>query len=197
MKGFLEFVKTTILGGFFVLLPILLVYLMMAELLEAVVALATPIADLFPTDTFEKINFPVVIAVVLIVSVSFVLGLGMRAEIGRRTGRWLERRTLRHLPAYNALKNLAMRLGDIKEGGAFTPVLLVSGDGHKEIAYLIEDPGNGEVTIMLPWAPTPLAGSVKIVPRDQIEALDASLGDVTRVLSHWGVGASELLGRKD
>jgi len=31
----------------------------------------------------------------------------------------------------------------------------------------------------------------------RIEMLDASLGDTSRVLSHWGMGARELLGKND
>ena len=55
--------------------------------------------------------------------------------------------------------------------------------------------GDGRATVMVPWTPTPMAGSVKIVPADRLELLDASLGDVTRVLSQWGVGARELVSR--
>jgi uncharacterized membrane protein len=49
---------------------------------------------------------------------------------------------------------------------------------------------------MLPSSPTPMAGSVKIVARDQIEILDARLSEVTRVLNQWGVGTRELLGKQ-
>ena len=45
MKNLMEFFKTSLLGGLFVLLPLLLLYLLLAELLELVVALATPIAE--------------------------------------------------------------------------------------------------------------------------------------------------------
>jgi len=31
----------------------------------------------------------------------------------------------------------------------------------------------------------------------RIEMLDASLGDTSRVLAHWGMGARELLGKND
>jgi hypothetical protein len=31
----------------------------------------------------------------------------------------------------------------------------------------------------------------------RIEMLDASLGDTSRVLNHWGMGARELLGKAD
>ena len=46
MKQLMEFLKTTAMGGLFVLLPILLLYLLLAEALGMIVALATPIADL-------------------------------------------------------------------------------------------------------------------------------------------------------
>ena len=106
MKQLMAFLKTTAMGGLFVLLPILLVYLLLAEALDMIVALATPIADLFPEGTFGKVEFPVILGLVLILGVSFVIGLGLRAESGRRLGRWIERTVLDRLPAYNALKNL-------------------------------------------------------------------------------------------
>jgi hypothetical protein len=43
MKNILDFLKTTILGGLFVLLPIILLYLALSETLEVLVLLATPI----------------------------------------------------------------------------------------------------------------------------------------------------------
>jgi len=47
MKRFTKFLKTTIMGGLFVLLPLLLLYLLLAEALPLVIVLATPIAVLF------------------------------------------------------------------------------------------------------------------------------------------------------
>ena len=42
--------------GLFGLLPILLLYLLLAEALDLIVALATPIADLFPEETFRSVQ---------------------------------------------------------------------------------------------------------------------------------------------
>jgi uncharacterized membrane protein len=52
------------------------------------------------------------------------------------------------------------------------------------------------MTVLVPWAPASFAGSVKIVGSDRIEMLEASLGDASRVLGHWGFGAKESLGNK-
>ena len=49
------------------------------------------------------------------------------------------------------------------------------------------------MTVLVPWAPASFAGSVKIVRSERVELLQASLGDTSMVLSHWGVGAMKLL----
>ena len=77
----------------------------------------------------------------------------------------------------------------------FRPAVLNSPDGSREIVYVIEDHGDGQVTILIPWAPASFAGPVKIMGSDRIEVLDASLGDTSRVLSQWGVGVRDLLGK--
>ena len=183
------------MGGLFVLLPILLLYLLLAEALDMIVALATPIADLFPEGTFGKVEFPVIVGLILILGLSFVIGLGLRAKIARRSGRWIERTILDRLPAYNALKSLTTGFAEAGKVGAFKAALLVSADGEREFIYVIEDHGEDHLTVLLPWAPTAFAGIVKIVDRKRVELLDANLGDVSKVLSHWGVGAGGLLGK--
>ncbi|UCD77113.1 MAG: DUF502 domain-containing protein [Desulfobacterales bacterium] len=193
MKQLMVFLKTTAMGGLFVLLPILLLYLLLAELLEVMVALATPIAELFPQGTFDRVNAPVLVAVVLIIGASFLLGLALRSMTLRRIGLWTERTVLGRLPLYGAVKRLSRGLVGAKEDTAFRTAVLNSADGEREFVYVIEDHGDGQVTVLVPWAPASFAGSVKIMRRDRIEMLDASLGDVSRALSHWGVGVRELL----
>ena len=195
MNSIGRFLKTTILGGLFVLLPLLLLSLLLAEALNLVVALATPIADLFPKGTFDRVNFPVLIALLLILAVSFLLGLALLSEKGKRLGGWLEGKVLGRLPAYNFLKSLTAGFEGDRGGKGIRPALLHSSEGVREIVYVIEEHGNEQLTVLVPWAPTPFAGSVKIVSRDQVEMLEASMGDTTMVLSHLGMGAGDLLGK--
>ena len=195
MKKFTDFLKTSLIGGLFVLLPLILFYLLLAEMLQLVVELATPIADLFPKGTFERVNTPVLIALLLIVGASFLFGLALRSMTLRRFGLLIEQAVLARLPLYNAVKNLTRGLVGAKEDASFRSAVLDSPDGEREIVYVIEDHGDGQMTVLVPWAPASFAGSVKIVSIDRIELLDASLADTSRVLSHWGVGARELLGK--
>lgn len=59
MKRVLSFVKLTTQGDLLVLLPILLFILLLTEIVDLVVGLATPVAELFPASTFENPEHPV------------------------------------------------------------------------------------------------------------------------------------------
>ncbi|MFC1828840.1 DUF502 domain-containing protein, partial [Thermodesulfobacteriota bacterium] len=173
---------------------VLLLYLLLTEALQLVVVLATPIADLFPKGTFDKPAAPVLLGLILIVGVSFAIGLVLRSETGKTLGRWIERATLDRLPGYTVLKSLTGSFKGTEEGGAFRPALLTSSDGTRELGYVVEEHKDGYATVLLPWAPTPFAGVIKIVEQNRVELLDTNLAEFTETLSHWGVGARDLLG---
>lgn len=195
MKNLMEFFKTSLLGGLFVLLPLVLFYLLLAELLELVVVLATPIADLFPKGTFDEAKMPVIIGILLIVGISFLFGLTLRSVVLRRFGLWIEKKVLSRMPLYNAVKSLARGLLGAQEETAFRTALL-SGDGEREIVYVIEEHKDEHMTVLVPFAPASFAGPIKIVSSNRVEMLPASVGDASRVISHWGIGARKLLENK-
>jgi uncharacterized membrane protein len=195
MRSIFNFLKTCLLGGLFVLLPLVIFYLLLTQLLQVVVALATPIADLFPKGTFDKVHMPVLAGLILIVGASFLFGLALRSAALRRFGLWVERGLLGRLPLYNAVKSLARGLVGAQEDTAFRSAVLHSPDGEREIVYVIEEHGDGQMTVLVPWAPASFAGAVKIISSDRIEMLDVSVGDASRVLGHWGVGARDLIGK--
>ncbi len=193
MQRFVKFFRTSALGGLFVLLPLLLFYLLLSEALLAIVALATPIADLLPKEWFDKVEAPVAVALILILAASFAFGVILQSATLSRLGRRIEQSVLEKLPMYSAIRRLTRGLAGAENTDKFRPALFVSAGNQREIVYVIEVHGNGQMTILVPWAPTPFAGSVKIVDSSQIEMLEAELSDVTRVLSLWGVGMSELI----
>jgi hypothetical protein len=88
------------------------------------------------------------------------------------------------------------RSAGCREIGQFQTGLFDAGNGTKEIVYVIEDLGDGTLIALFPYAPTGFAGPVKVVPKRRIEALDTSLGDMSLVLNHMGLGAGRLLRSK-
>jgi uncharacterized membrane protein len=196
MKQIMEFFKTTALGGFFVLLPIVLLVLLLTEALDLVVLLATPIADLFPKGTFDELDHPVLIAFIILTIVSFLIGLVMRSQIGTRFGSRVESKVLAPVPGYTFLKNLTQSFSDLKKESKFQPALMKHADGSRSFAYVIEDHGDGELTVLLPHSPAATVGVIRIVSKDQVQILDTNLAELTRIVGYWGIGTGELLGKK-
>jgi uncharacterized membrane protein len=196
MNKLLTFFKLTALGGLLVLLPVLLFVLLLMEIVQMVVGLATPIAGMFPAGTFDDAKSPVVLAVTLLAGASLLIGIAMRSSAAQRLGNWIQEKTLNKLPIYRFVRTLVSGLVGAEKKGSFKPALFDAGNGQREIIYLVEDLGDGGFTALFPHAPTGFAGPVKIVAKDRIAPLDASLGDVSLVMNHMGLGAGKLLKTK-
>ena len=196
MKKLTEFLKATAAGGLMVLLPVLLLCLLLAEMLQLVVALASPIAELLKEGGLEKAANPLLVALVLLVGASFAIGLIMQSNAGRRIGQWVENVTLKRLTVYSALKRLTRGFGGTEEGETFLPALLEVGAGIQEIVYVVEESEDGMAAVLVPHAPTAFSGPVKLVDRKLLTLLDTNIGDLSRSLSHWGVGTASLAARK-
>lgn len=193
MKSASEFLKTTLLGGLFVLLPVVLLYLLLAEMLDLAIALATPLADLLFGETSGEPESPVLLAIGLIAGASLLLGLLMRSNLSQSAGRWIERRLLRPVPGYDFVKTLIHSLGDTDRVGRFRPVFRKHPDGGLQAAYLIEEGDDGNCTILLSHAPAAMSGPVEIVPRGQLRPTNASFGEFMQSLNHWGTGMQRFL----
>ena len=71
--------------------------------------------------------------------------------------------------------------------------MLTSTDAERQLVYLIEDHGDGHATVLIPRPPTAFAGDLLVVPIGRLVLLEASLGEVSAVISRWGIGLRGLL----
>ena len=193
MKKIGEFFKTCMLGGLFVLLPVLLFYLAISEIMDVLVILTTPIADLFPESTFDWLGEPMFIAILILVVTCFLLGLSLHSTLLTRFGRWFDENVLGRVPIYRGMKKLAQGLAGRADDDSFRSGVLLDTDGNAELVYIVENPGNGKVTVLLPVAPAGMSGRLKIVNADKVTLISASIGEVSAVISNWGVGLQKFL----
>ena len=193
----MKFLKTTILGGLFILLPLMLLWIGLKEIAGVLEAMAAPIADLlpFPPGTFDNLSAPGVVATFLIVGTSFILGVLARISWIRSAGRRFERSVLNKIPMYRMLKIISSTLIDTTSTDV-DPALLADGSGGGDPCYVIERHADGRATVLLPWSPASFAGSIKVVQQSDLETLSCSLDEYSRSLSHIGVGVEECLAMK-
>jgi len=186
-----NFLKNAIFRGLVVLIPVVILYVTIRELLQLMVALATPIADLFPAGTFDHQNETEIIAALLVVGTALFLGVLASIKPSRLLGKWVEDRTVNHLPMYRMLKSFVAAFLSMEDEDTFQPALLSHSDGSREPCYIIEDRGYDQVVIMKPWTPTPFAGSLLIVNKSQREILPLTLDEFSLSLTHFGLGLAD------
>ncbi len=191
----MKFIKTTLLGGLFVLLPLMLLWIGLKEIGGLLVEMATPIADLFPKGVFDNLTAPGVVAIFLIVGTSFILGLAARLAWLNSVGRHIEHSVLNRVPMYRMLKVISGALIDT-DSGDVRPALISDDSGGGDPCYVIEKHKDGRATVLIPWSPASFAGSIKVVQHSDLEILSCSLDEFSRSLSQIGVGVEECLAQE-
>lgn len=189
----LKFFNSALINGLVILLPVVLVFLAIKEILAMLVGIATPIADLFPPETFDHVRETEIIAVLLIIGMAVILGIIAKIKAGQVLGRGIEKYTLNKVPMYRMLKSLVSAFLELEGEDSFKPALLENSNGDMEPVYVIEDRGRPRVVVLIPWAPTAFAGSVKLVRRERVHRLNVTLDEFSLSLTHLGTGMSELL----
>ena len=189
----LKFLKDTIFNGLLIVLPLLFLIIIIKEFVELLIGLATPIADLFPPDLIENIPETEILAAVLIVLASLLIGICALLPPLASLGQWFEDKVLDKIPVYRPLKTLLHALLGSEQSEAFKPAFLMHEDDVLEPVYIVEDTGRPRVVVLVPWTPASFAGSMRIVPRDRVHPVDLSFDEFSLSIAHFGVGMMETL----
>ena len=189
MKALAEFLKTTVIGGLLVVVPVYFTMLLLAKALGGVLALLGPIVALLP-DRVHR--FGTVLAVALVVLVCFVLGLAARTRIGRRVIEIFERRVLERLPGFAMLRSVVRRVSGTSDDAQFQPVLVEIEEALTP-GFIVEELDADRFVVLVPSVPTPAAGSLYILPRERVHWVDVPVTEAVAVITRWGTGTSKLL----
>ncbi len=197
MKPIVEFLKSTILGGLLVLLPLLLSWSLLAKAFDIIVKMAAPVVHLLPRSILiDAPRFKDLVAVVVLITTSFIFGMLLRASLFRNIMNLMESHTLGRFPVYAALKGLVSEAIQPESAGGFKPAMLLLAEGMQRPAYVIEDHGDGNLTVFLPSAPAAFSGMVHVVSRDRVVFLDIKLIELIQSIARYGVGLRDLLKKK-
>ena len=190
LKALVEFVRTTLIGGLLIVLPVYLTVALLAKALKGMVALLGPVVALLPERVHHLRQF---IAIALVVLVCFMLGLIARTGLGRRVIDAFERRVLERMPGFAMLRSVVRRVSGTAEDAQFQPVLVETDEETLTPGFIVEELDGDRFVVLVPSVPTPAAGSVYILPRKRVHLVDAPVTEAIGVITRWGAGTSKLL----
>jgi uncharacterized membrane protein len=188
MKDIVGFIKTTLIGGAVVILPLVLIAILLQKALGTAHKALQPLASHLPGGPV----LPDLLAAALVVLVCFVAGMIIRTAVGRRFRNALERRLYDRVPGYKLLK--AVGGGTFSEGEkrAIQPAFVEIAGGLVP-AFVMERHGDGRATVFVPSCPTPAVGTLYVLPAAKVHPIDAPIAKFTNCISAWGLGVRELM----
>jgi uncharacterized membrane protein len=188
MRQAFSFLKTTLIGGLVVVLPVWLVGFVLIRGLGQIKSAIEPLTNNV-THAFAP---PIAIAALVLLFSCFAIGLLIQTASGGRLVGTVERRLAESLPGYGLFRGLTL---GVTGGGANHAVkpALVGSDDNLAFGIIIER-ANGFSTIFIPSAPSATSGSVHIMLDRNVRPLDIPLRKVLSSMSHYGEGAINLAG---
>ncbi len=191
MKG-AGFIKTTAIGGIFVLMPIVIVVLLVGKAFAIVGRLGTAVAAKAPP-SIGYLPLATLLTVALLVGLCYALGRIVAPKRDLAEGTKLERAFLNRIPGYQLVRGAAMVLFGLEGAKAVKPALLNREEGVAELVLVIEAlPGDRHV-VFLPECPAPMTGTLLVVDDRLLEFLPAGTTSALQVFARWGGGTAALL----
>jgi uncharacterized membrane protein len=191
VKQIVAFVKTTVMGGFFLILPIAVIAILLGQVVAALAGVAQSLAQWSPVKSVWGVEVALLVAVALALLLCFLAGLVVRTALGGRAVARLERVVLERIPGYALVKNLTHRfVPGTQENVAFARL---DTSGARSLVFVVEQLDDGGVVVFLPMAPTPTVGTVHVVRPEDLQHLDVSMTDAVGCLTQWGIGVRDLL----
>jgi len=188
MKFAREFLVSTVVGGLFVVVPVYLAVLLLLKGMKSVAGLVRPFSALLPAWVPAEDFF----ALLLVLVLCFVVGMGVRTRAGRVAREAMEKLFFARLPGYGLLRGLTQRLAGDSEDTPWAPALVEIEDALVP-GFIIEELKDGRVTVFVPSVPTPLAGAVYIIERARVHELDIPFTEAIKSISRWGAGSKDLV----
>ncbi len=196
MKRIKNFLKTTLLGGITVILPVVLTYYFLRWLYEFVIRLINPL-----TEVVEKTTQPHgytflahLLSIFIIVLTCFSIGLLIKTKMGRYIYHTLEIRILKIAPGYTLFKETIKQfLG--QERAPFSRVALVDvyGTGVLMTGFITDEHPEGIFTVYVPSGLNPTTGLIFHVEKQRVHVVDIPVEETMRSIIGCGSGSSKLI----
>jgi uncharacterized membrane protein len=187
-----DFIKTTIIGGLLVIVPIVAVLAVLGFIMWSAINIIAPLAGRLPIETVGGFIWALFFTVFLLLGFSFLAGLFVQMRIGQLTQQRVESFLMKRVPGYHMFRNLTRQLVG-QEGLEFAPALVdLQGSGALVLGLIVEEHMEGYFTVFVPNSPAVTLGQVYFLPGDRVQRMEARLVDVVNCLTQWGMESKDL-----
>ncbi|MCP5107604.1 MAG: DUF502 domain-containing protein [bacterium] len=196
MQRLKRFVKTTVLGGVIVILPVILTVFLLNWLFNFTTRLIGPLTKILVIKARMNERLADVLVILVIITVCFLVGLLVKTKLGKCLHRKTEKRILKAVPGYSLFRNTIKQfLGQDKT--PFSKVALVQAFGNSTMmtGFVTDEHHDGRYTVFIPSALNPTTGLIFHLESQYVHFVDVSTEDTMRSIISCGAGSGKLINK--
>jgi hypothetical protein len=191
MKNFFIKSKKLAIAGFFFLLPVFVIFVIISKAFTALTSVGTKIAGVFGLKTIVGIGSVTIYTSLLLIIICMLCGmLAIKFSFMRKFSKMIERRLEEYIPGYDTYRVMAEE--KLQQKGKilpYTPALLKTDNDLLQPVFIIEQDDAGNNTILIPGIPETNKGQIFIVKNERLKRISAvSANDFDASLRTMGTG---------
>jgi uncharacterized membrane protein len=187
----LNFVKSTIVGGIFVLVPVVLLSIAIGEAVKLAYTTLHPLVEMLPLTSVSTVSLAFLLGIVAVVLCCFFAGLVARTAISQYFVGRIEGLILTFVPGYGLMKSMGQGWVGANAKDAHQPTLVRLDDAW-QLGFVMDTLPDGRQVVFLPDTPTPWSGTLLIVNADRLEPVPLTTKQTIECLRRLGANARNL-----
>lgn len=190
----LRFLRTAILGGLIVLLPIAIFVFLVDWLAGLVSGIIDPLSDILTDELGLAGWIADIIIILFVIFALFILGMIVKTKSGAFLHRFVETRILKTAPGYWTIReSVAQILGN--ERPAFSQVALARIFGNETMvtAFITDRHSDGRYSVFVPTGPNPMSGNIYHLKPEFVHIVDVPVEEAMRSIISCGAGSVGLI----
>ncbi len=193
MLKFRKFLKTTMIGGVTVVLPVVLTVFFLRWIFNFTIGLIRPITE----TVFKGIGWQQYLAhlivITIIVVIFFIVGLAVKTRFGRFFYCQVEKKILNVAPGYSLFRETVRQfLGQSKRPFSRVALVQLYESSTLATAFVTDEHPDGRFTVFVPSGLNPTSGQIFHLEKQFVHLVDVPVDDTMRSIISCGAGSRML-----
>ncbi|MFL9837137.1 hypothetical protein ABS768_06485 [Flavobacterium sp. ST-75] len=177
--------RAVILGGLFLVIPLVLILIIINHAIQILIPLGQKISDVLNIHSVFGAATLTVICVLLIIFLCYVAGMLIQIGLVRQWGKKMEQQLFLIVPSLQVLKYKLIDENRAGLEGAWKAILLKDGDFYL-LAFITDEGDDKFMSVFIPDAPNMGGGEIRFVEKSSCEYQPISMHVAMSTLNSFG-----------
>ena len=189
------FLKTSLLGGVVVILPVAILVSVTVWVFNLITGWISPLTRLLTKDLQLNEFIAESFSIILILATCFFVGMLVRTRLGDLLYRLVETRILKLAPGYSMIKDTVLQLFGNRKDSPFSSVALAQIFCNSTLVtcFVTDTHDDGSFTVFVPTGPNPTSGLIYHLEGKYVHPVAVPVQDAMRSVISCGAGSGKLL----